>query len=157
VTRLAPKPRERWLDLATGSGAVALRAARVGAQVTAQDLAPELVETARQRAAEQGLSVRFDVGDAERLPYADATFDVVSSAHGIVFAVDHTAVAREIARTCRAGGRLGVTYWRPNPPLTELMARVGYTRPAGADQPRNWSDPSYVRHLLGKTFRPRTR
>jgi SAM-dependent methyltransferase len=152
VKRLAPKPAERWLDLATGSGAVALRAARAGAHVSAQDLAPGLVKAARQRATEQGLSVRFDVGDAERLPYRDASFDVVSSAHGIVFAVDHRAVARELARTCRAGGRLGVTYWRPNPPLAELMARVGYTRPAGADQPRDWSDRGYVHGLLSDAF-----
>lgn len=152
VERLAPKPGERWLDLATGSGAVALRAARAGAQVTAQDLSPELVQTARQCAAEQGLPVQFDVGDAGMLPYPDASFDVVCSAHGIVFVVDHRAVANELARTCRIGGRLGVTYWRPNPPLAELMGRVGYKRPAGAGLPRDWGDPSYVQDLLAHAF-----
>jgi SAM-dependent methyltransferase len=74
VERLAPTPGERWLDLATGTGAVALRAARAGAEVSA--LAPELIATARRLAAEEGLSVRFDIGDAERLGYADASFDV---------------------------------------------------------------------------------
>jgi SAM-dependent methyltransferase len=152
LARLAPRPGERWLDLATGSGAIALRAARAGAQVTAQDLAPGLVETARRLAAEQGLSVRFDVGDAARLPYANASFDVVSSAHGVVFTTDHAAVARELARTCRPGGRLGITYWRPNPGLAQLMDRVGYTRPAGADRPRDWSDPDYVGSLLADDF-----
>lgn len=152
VGRLVPQPGERWLDLATGSGAVALRAARAGAQVIAQDLSPELVQSARQCAAEHGLQVRFDVGDAERLPYPDAGFDAISSAHGIVFAVDHRAVAKELARTCRAGGRLGVTYWRPNPPLAELMGRVGCTRPPGADEPRRFSDPGYVRGLLEDAF-----
>jgi SAM-dependent methyltransferase len=152
VARLAPRPGERWLDLATGSGAVALRAARVGAQVTAQDLATGLVETARRLAAEQGLSVCFDVGDAAQLPYANASFDVVSSAHGIVFATDHAAVARELARTCRPGGRLGVTYWRPNPELAQLMDRVGYKRPDGADRPRDWSDRGYVSGLLADDF-----
>jgi SAM-dependent methyltransferase len=96
--------------------------------------------------------VRFDVGDAQRLPYPDASFDVLSSAHGIVFTVDHKAVASELARACRVGGRLGVTYWRPNPPLAQLMSRVGYTRPAGADQPRDWSDPRYVEGLLADDF-----
>lgn len=152
VKRLAPRPGERWLDLATGSGAVALRAARAGARVTAQDLAPGLVETGRKLAAEQGLTVRFDVGDSAQLAYADASFDVVSSAHGIVFATDHAAVARELARTCRPGGRLGVTYWLPNPELAKLMDRLGYTRPPGADRPRDWADPTYVRGLLGRSF-----
>jgi SAM-dependent methyltransferase len=152
VKRLGPQPGERWLDLATGTGAVALRAARAGAQVTAQDLAPALVETARRLAAEQRLSVRFDVGDAEHLPYSDASFDVVSSAHGVVFAVDHAAVARELARVCRPGGRLGLTYWRPNPELAALMERVGYTRPAGAGRPRDWGQPDYVSGLLGGDF-----
>jgi SAM-dependent methyltransferase len=96
--------------------------------------------------------VRFDVGDAEQLPYADASFDVVSSAHGVVFAIDHAAVAAELARVCRHGGRLGLTYWRPNPELAQLMARVRYTRPAGADQPRDWSEPAYVEGLLGGDF-----
>ena len=68
-----PQPGERWLDLATGTGAVALRAARAGARVSGQDLAPGLIETARRLAAEEGLSVAFEVGDAERLGYRDAS------------------------------------------------------------------------------------
>ena len=93
VARLGPRPGERWVDLATGTGAVALRAARAGASVTGQDLAPELIETARDLAAKDGLPVDFEVGDAERLDYPDAWFDVVSSAHGVVHAYDHGAVA----------------------------------------------------------------
>jgi SAM-dependent methyltransferase len=152
VARLAPRPGERWLDLATGTGAVALRAARAGAAVTAQDLAPALLETAGQLARAEGLEVQFDVGDAERLPYANASFDVLSSAHGIVFAADHAAVARQLARVCRPGGRLGLTYWRPNPELQRLMERVGYQRPAQADSPRDWARPAYVNDLLGTDF-----
>jgi SAM-dependent methyltransferase len=152
VARLAPHKGERWLDLATGTGAVALRAARAGARVTAQDLAPALVETARRLATKQGLEVRFDLGDAERLPYPDASFDVVSSAHGVVFATDHSAVASELARVCRPGGRLGLSYWRPNPGLARLMDRVGYRRPATADSPRDWGRPEYVRKLLARDF-----
>ena len=152
VARLAPRPDERWLDLATGTGAVALRAALAGARVTAQDLAPALVETARLLAAERGLEVRFDVGDAERLPYPDASFDVVSSAHGVVFAADHRSVARELARTCRAAGRLGLTVWLPDPGLAELWDRIPAERPAGADRPRDWTRPEYVDELLGGRF-----
>jgi SAM-dependent methyltransferase len=152
VMRLAPQPGERWLDLATGTGAVALRAARAGAQVTGLDLAPALVQTARRRAADEGLEIDFDVGDAERLPYPDASFDVVSSAHGVVFAADHRAVAAELARVCRSGGRLGLSYWLPNPGLAALMERTGYARPAGADNPRRWADEGYVRDLLGAHF-----
>jgi SAM-dependent methyltransferase len=152
VARLAPQPGERWLDLATGTGAVALRAARAGAEVTAQDLAPALIETARRLAGEQGLQIRFDVGDAERLPYPDASFEVVCSAHGVVFAPDHAAIARELARVCRPGGRLGLTQWLPNPALERLWERLGYTRPAAAGRPRDWSRPEYVRELLGGEF-----
>jgi 2-polyprenyl-3-methyl-5-hydroxy-6-metoxy-1,4-benzoquinol methylase len=152
VARLAPRPSERWLDLATGTGAVALRAARAGGQVTAQDLAPALIHTARRLAAEEGLDVRFDVGTAEELPYPAASFDVVSSAHGVVFAGDHRSVARELARVCRPGARLGLTYWRPNPELAQLMDRLGYRRPTGADQPRNWGQQAYVQKLLEGDF-----
>jgi ubiquinone/menaquinone biosynthesis C-methylase UbiE len=152
VARLHPQPGERWLDLATGTGAVALRAARAGAEVTAQDLAAGLIETARRLAAEEGLSVHFDVGDAERLNYPDASFDVVSSAHGVVHAYDHGAVASELARVCRPGGRLGLTYWLPNPELQALMERVGYARPPGADLPSAWVRLEYVNGLLGEAF-----
>ena len=152
VARLAARPGERWLDLATGTGAVALRAARAGADVTGLDLAPGLIETAKRLAADRGLSVRFDVGDVERLPYADASFDVVSSAHGIIFAVDHDAVAGELARVCRPGGRLGLTYWLPNPELQGLMERVGYTRPDGAGRPADWARREYATALLGDHF-----
>src|SRR5438552_14546748 len=83
ISALAPRPGVCWLDLATGTGAVALRAARAGADVTGLDLAPRLIETARRLAAAEGLTVRFDAGDAEELPYGPASFDVVSSAMGI--------------------------------------------------------------------------
>jgi SAM-dependent methyltransferase len=152
VERLAPARGECWLDLATGTGAVALRAARAGAEVSAQDLAPELIATARSLAAEEGLPVRFDVGDAERLAHPDASFDVVSSAHGVVFAADHSAVAGELGRVCRPNGRLGLTYWLPNAELAGLLERFGYRRPNGADSPRDWGRIEYVTALLGRRF-----
>jgi ubiquinone/menaquinone biosynthesis C-methylase UbiE len=152
IARLGPRPGERWLDLATGTGAVALRAARAGAAVTGQDLASELIETARHLAVKQDLHVDFEVGDAERLDYPDASFDVVSSAHGVVHAYDHRAVAKEMARVCRPGGRLGLTYWLPNPELQALMERVGYARPPGADLPGDWVRRDYATTLLGDAF-----
>jgi SAM-dependent methyltransferase len=152
VARLAPHPGDGWLDVAAGTGAVALRAARAGAIVSALDLSPALVRTARRLAAQEGLAVRFTVGDAERLPYPDASFDVVSSAHGVVFAADHRAVARELARVCRPRGRLGLTCWRPGPGLEQLMDRVSRRRPAGADDPRDWREPGYVDTLLAGDF-----
>jgi ubiquinone/menaquinone biosynthesis C-methylase UbiE len=82
VAALDGGPGQRWLDIATGTGAVALRAARTGADVTGVDLAPALIETARKNAAAQGLTVRLETGDAEALPYQDASFDIVSSAIG---------------------------------------------------------------------------
>jgi ubiquinone/menaquinone biosynthesis C-methylase UbiE len=152
VARLGPKRGERWLDLATGTGAVALRAARAGAEVSAQDLAEPLIETARKLAAQEALAIEFTVGDAERLGYTDASFDVVSSAHGVVHAYDHHAVARELARVCRPGGRLGLTYWLPNPELQALMERVGYARPQGTDLPSDWARRDHVTALLGGMF-----
>jgi ubiquinone/menaquinone biosynthesis C-methylase UbiE len=152
VALLEPRSGERWLDLATGTGAVALRAARLGAEVTGLDLAPGLIETARGLAAKEGLEAHFDVGNVEQLPYPDASFDVVVSAHGVVFAVDHAAVAAELARVSRPRGRLGLTYWLPNPGLQRLMERVGYTRPAGADRPSDWARRDYVTALLGDAF-----
>jgi ubiquinone/menaquinone biosynthesis C-methylase UbiE len=101
IARLGPRPGERWLDLASGTGAVALRAARAGARVTGQDPAPELIETARLLAAKEGLSVAFGCRRRREPWLPDAAFDVVSSAHGVVHAYDHRAVANELARVCR--------------------------------------------------------
>jgi ubiquinone/menaquinone biosynthesis C-methylase UbiE len=115
-------------------------------------LAPELIATARDLEAKEGLSVDFEVGDAEGLDYPDASFDVVSSAHGVVHAYDHRAVANELARVCRPGGRLGLTYWLPNPELQALMERVGYARPPGADLPGDWVRRDYATALLGDAF-----
>jgi SAM-dependent methyltransferase len=154
VTALGPRPGERWLDVGTGAGAVALRAGRAGAEVTGLDLAAGLVKTARRRAAEQNLTIRFDVGDAEQLPYADASFDVVASAHGVVFAADHAAAARELARVCRPGGRLGITAWRTGgaaDAFARLLARFQPPAPPGP-APSDWGRAEHVTGLLGDAF-----
>jgi SAM-dependent methyltransferase len=154
VARLDPQPGERWLDVATGTGAVALRAAQAGAEVTAQDLAPRLIDTARRLAAQQGLSIRFDVGDAAELPYRDASFDVVASAHGVSHVPDHRAVARHLARVCRPGGRLGLSDWLPDKfPEFERMLEPFRPLPApGSLRRDDWGRPAYVRRLLGQAF-----
>ena len=106
IERLDPRPGLRWLDLACGTGAVAERAAARGAGVTGVDLAPALIATASKRAVELGLEVDYRVGDCERLELPDASFDVVSSTCGIMFAPDHEATARELGArdTVQAGG-----------------------------------------------------
>jgi SAM-dependent methyltransferase len=121
VAALDGQPGQRWLDIATGTGAVALRAARTGAEVTGIDLAPALIEIARKNAAAQGLQVRFETGDAEALPYEEASFDIVSSAIGTQFAPDHRAVARELGRVCRPDGHLGLACWTPTSGVAEMF------------------------------------
>jgi SAM-dependent methyltransferase len=147
VAALAPQPGERWLDVATGTGAVAIRAARAGADVTGVDIAPRMLATARRSTAEAGLRIRFDLGDAELLPYADASFDVVSSAQGVIFALDPRAAARQLARVCRPGGRLGLTCLLPVGLADALALRVAAGGPA-----LSWGDRPFVDELLGRWF-----
>ncbi|MGI8557220.1 MAG: class I SAM-dependent methyltransferase [Solirubrobacteraceae bacterium] len=155
VERLGVHAGERWLDLATGTGAVAIRAARKGASVTGQDAAAGLIDTARRLAAEEGLEIRFDVGDCEHLPYPDASFDVVTSAQGAVFAPDHRAVAGELKRVCAPGGRIALSAWRPGGEIASffrVMAPFQPPPPEGAGVPLDWGRPEYVRGLLGDAF-----
>jgi SAM-dependent methyltransferase len=150
VARLAPGRGERWLDV--GTGAVALRAARAGARVTGVDLSPVMVDTARRLAREQGSGFRFDVGDAESLPYEDASFDVVASALGVFLAPDHAAAGRELAPVCRAGGRLGVVAWRADPEAERMHAPFWPAREPGAGDRRDWGREEYLAELLGQDF-----
>jgi SAM-dependent methyltransferase len=155
IGELGVHPGERWLDIATGTGAIALRVARKGAEVTAQDFAPRLIATARRFAEAEGLAITFDVGDCQALPYADGSFDVVSSSLGAVFAPDHHAVAHELARVCRPGGRLGLVSWRPggdSEKFHRIIARFSPPPPAGVGSPFAWGRPAYVEELLGKAF-----
>lgn len=155
LARVALSAGERVLDVATGTGEIAVPAAAAGAEVTGQDLAPGLIETARVRAAEAGVDVRFDVGDAERLPYADASFDVVTSSFGVMFAPDHRAAAAELARVCRPGGRLALLNWHPTRGVAEffkVMAAYMPPRPEGVGNPFEWGDRDHLDSLLGDAF-----
>jgi SAM-dependent methyltransferase len=118
VMALDPQPGERWLDLATGTGAVALRAVRAGAEVTALDISERLLEQAREKP--DGDKVDWVLGDVQRLPFERASFDVVSSAFGVIFGPDADAVASELGRVCRPRGRLGLTTWAPDEEFDSL-------------------------------------
>jgi SAM-dependent methyltransferase len=151
VARLGPKPGERWLDLGTGAGAIAFRAARAGAAVTAIDTTAPIVEKARADAREQGLEIRFDIGNAELLPYEDACFNVVASSFGFVSAPDHASVASELARVGCAGSRLGFTAWKPNPKLGDLYRRFT-DEPLEGREATEWGRESHVEDMLGEDF-----
>ena len=155
VARLEPVAGEEWLDLGCGVGDVAFLAARAGAKVTASDLAPALIETARRRAAEDAVDIDFSVADAQSLPNADASFDVVSSSVGVIFAPDHARVASELARVCRPGGRVGLTAWRKESGVGAMFAAMAPFMPelpAGAGSPLRWGDEDYVEAMLGDSF-----
>jgi SAM-dependent methyltransferase len=155
VERLAPARGEEVLDVGCGTGAVALRAAARGARTTGLDLAPGLVERAAQRARDRRLGIDFGVGDVEQLPFADASFDVVASSVGAIFAPDHARVAQELARVTRPGGRLGLTAWRADGAVGELFRTMSAFQPPpaeGAGSPLAWGDPDYARSLLGGAF-----
>jgi ubiquinone/menaquinone biosynthesis C-methylase UbiE len=155
VDRLDPKPGEAWLDLACGTGAVSERATRRGAAVTGVDLAPALIETARERAQEQGLDIDYRVGDCERLELDDGAFEVVSSTCGVMFAPDHEASARELARVVKLGGRIGLANWTPEGGLAKMfgmMKPFAPPPPEGAGNPFAWGDEQHVQELLGEAF-----
>ena len=155
IERSDPKPGERVLDAATGTGAVAIIAAKRGAEVIGQDLAPVLVDTARERAAEEDVTVQFEVGDAEDMRYDDASFDVVMSTCGVMFAPDHAAIARELARVTKPGGRLALACWQPNTGMHDVFKIMAPYMPPpapGAGSPFAWGDRDHVQELLGETF-----
>jgi SAM-dependent methyltransferase len=151
IDRLRPQAGERFLDVATGTGEVAVRAAAAGAQVTAIDIADPMLEKARRHAEAAGAEIAFDLGDVEYLPYEDACFDVVASNFGLVFAPDHANVASELARVSCQGARLGFTAWRPNPKLGELYRRFT-EEPIEGREVYEWGREDHVEDMLGEDF-----
>ena len=155
IASLGPRPGEGWLDVACGTGGIALRAVRAGAKVTGVDLAPALIETAKRLAAEEGLEVELEVGDAENLRYGDASFDVVSSSFGVMFCPDERRVAGELARVTKPGGRLGLTTWLPESGvgrMFETLLQFQPPLPEGAARPIDWGRREHVAELLGDAF-----
>jgi ubiquinone/menaquinone biosynthesis C-methylase UbiE len=150
VEALTVGPGKRVLDVACGTGGVALRAARAGADVVGIDISADQLAKARRAAEEERLAVRFDEGDCRELPYATGEFDAAASAFGAIFAPDHARTAAELARVCRPGGRLALTAW-PKDAWSETHSRAGRVFVEDADA-REWFEPEHVRDLLGDDF-----
>lgn len=139
------------LDVATGTGNVALVAAQGGAHVTGLDLVHELLEVARDRSAALDVSVRWDEGDVEALPYADGSFDVVTSAVGVQFAPRAEVVASELRRVLRPGGRIVLVNWTKEGLIGQLfsvMSKYMPAPPAWVSGPPKWGDEAFIRNLF---------
>jgi SAM-dependent methyltransferase len=151
VAAVGPAEGARWLEVACGTGELADRAARAGANVIGVDFAPVLVETAKR----QFPAIDFRVGDAENLGFEDASFDVVTSTFGAMFAPDQAAAARELARVTKPGGRLAMANWTPEGgvgSMFRLFATFQPPPPEGAGMPLDWGRPERVQELLGDAF-----
>ena len=150
IARLELKPGDRVLDIACGSGNLAIPAARAGATVIGVDIATNLIEQARARAAAEGLSIQFDEGDAEKLPYDDASFDVVVSMYGAMFAPRPELVAAELLRVCRPGGRVAMANWTPEGFIGQMFKVTGkhVPPPPSMPSPIKWGDEATVRERL---------
>lgn len=143
---------QRVLDVASGSGNAALAAARRFADVTSTDYVPALLEEGRKRAEAEGLPLAFQEADAENLPFADASFDIVLSTFGAMFAPDHEQVARELVRVCRPGGTIGMTNWTPEGFLGDFFRTMGkhVPPPAGVRSPMLWGTERHLATIFGE-------
>jgi SAM-dependent methyltransferase len=144
---------DRVLDVAAGSGNAAIPAASAGGIVTASDLTPELFDPGRRIAAERGVDLEWVEADAEGLPFADNSFDVVMSCVGAMFAPHHRATADELVRVCRPGGTIGMINWTPQGFIGNLFATMKPYAPApppGASPPPLWGDEEHVQELFGE-------
>lgn len=142
---------QRVLDVATGNGNAALAAARRFCEVTGIDYVPALLARGRERAAAEGLPVDFAAGDAENIPYPDASFDVVLSTLGSMFAPNQEKAAGELLRVCRPGGKVGMANWTPDGFIGQMFRVTGRYAPppAGLKPPALWGTEERVRDLFG--------
>lgn len=141
------------LDVAAGSGNATLAAARRFATVTSSDYVASLLERGRRRAEAEGFAnVTFDVVDAEALPYPEASFDIVLSTFGVMFAPDHARAATELMRVCKPGGRIGLASWTPTGFLGQLLRLVArYAPPApGVPSPLLWGSTAHLEQLFSR-------
>jgi SAM-dependent methyltransferase len=147
------------LDVAAGTGNASIPAAATGADVTASDLTPELFDAGRERAATEGVDLEWTEADAESLPFADESFDVVMSSIGAMFAPHHQKVADELVRVCRPGGTIGMLNWTPEGMIGDLfktMKPFAPPPPQGAQPPPLWGSEDHMRQLFGERVNWRT-
>jgi ubiquinone/menaquinone biosynthesis C-methylase UbiE len=147
---------ERVLDVAAGSGNATLAAARRFANVTSTDYVATLLDQGRRRVEAEGYAnVTFELADVEALPYASASFDVVLSTFGVMFAPDHDQAARELMRVCRPGGRIGLANWTPGGFIGDLFRIVAayVPPPPNVRSPLLWGTEAHVRELFADTGR----
>lgn len=150
ISRLPIAPGVKILDVACGTGNFSIPAARLGATVTGIDIAPNLLEQARARAESEDLKIQFDEGDAEQLPYEDASFDLVVSMFGAMFAPRPERAAAELVRVCRSGGQIAMANWTPEG-FTGRMFKVNAKHvppPQSVPPPVLWGDENTVRERL---------
>jgi SAM-dependent methyltransferase len=155
VEALDPQPGDQWLDVGCGAGNLAELAAGAGARVTGIDLSPRLIEVAKARAEAGGYDIEYRVGDAEKLDLEDASFGKVTSSVAMIFAPAHDAVALELARVTRPGGRLAFSAWTPEGTVGEMFKVFGAFQPSlppGAGAPVAWGNEDYVRERFGGSF-----
>ena len=143
---------EKVLDVATGSGNTALSAARRFCEVSGVDYVPDLIEQARERAGAERLEAAFEVGDAENLPYPDASFDAVLSTFGVMFAPDQEKTASELLRVCKPGGRIGLANWTPDGFIGQMFRTIGahVPPPPGIKPPPLWGTEERLAELFGE-------
>jgi ubiquinone/menaquinone biosynthesis C-methylase UbiE len=144
-------PGMRVLDVGAGTGNAALPAAAAGADVVATDLTAELLAVGERHAHERGLTLCWEVADAQVLPFADGEFDVVLSSIGAIFAPDQVATARELLRVCRPGGIVVMANWTPDGGVGRFFELLGRYEAAGDDDgpsPLEWGIPAHVTALL---------
>lgn len=156
VLRLNPRQGERILDLATGTGWTSRLVARRGAQVTGVDIATGLLEAAERNATAENLPIRYVPGDAESLPFEDASFDAVISTCGVMFASKPEAAAKELGRIVRPGGRIALTTWTSDGNLFKMFQVMKRFMPAPAvpapPSPFEWGATERIKQLLGQDF-----
>ena len=152
VRGLNIQPGTRVLDVACGTGNLALPAARLGATVTGVDIAPNLLEQAREIAKREGLNIQFDEGDAEKLPYEDGAFDAVITMFGAMFAPRPELTAAELKRVCRPGGVIAMANWTPTGFIGQMFKIVAshVPPPAGVPSPLLWGSEDTVRERLAE-------
>lgn len=147
---------EQVLDVACGTGNTAIMARARGAAVTGLDLTPEMLTVAEMRAADEGYGdITWKAGDAEDMPFADGTFDVVVSSCGLMFAPDHQKVASEVARVTKPGGRIAIQAWTRESGVGRMFKITGayVPPPPGVPSPFEWGDEQQVKKLFGSSFR----